>query len=123
RARRAGGEQAGLRVQRDGVPRPRPAGAPLRLAFRSLLEAGRVRKETLGPTAYLAAKAKGDNSMPSKRDEPGGAQASVPQGPRDRAKAALLEPQPPVMYSGVPRCTAPTHRATDIRRRATGRRP
>ena len=39
---------------------------------RSLPQGGRVRKETRGSTTYLAAKAKGDNSMSSKRGGPEG---------------------------------------------------
>src|SRR3982751_3191316 len=50
---------------------------------------------TLGPTAYLAAKAKGDCSMPSKRERSEDADDPVPQGPRDTVRTGLFEPQPP----------------------------
>lgn len=52
---------------------------------------------TLGSTAYLAAKAKGNNRMPSKRRMPRGAQGIAPQDPRSTVKAILLEPQSPGM--------------------------
>ena len=58
---------------------------------------------TLGPTAYLAAKAKGDRSMPSKRERSEDADDPVPQGPRDTVRTALFEPQPPTMQAYIPR--------------------
>jgi hypothetical protein len=58
---------------------------------------------TLGPTAYLAAKAKGDRSMPSKRERSEDADDPVPQGPRDTVRTALFEPQPPTMQPYIPR--------------------
>jgi hypothetical protein len=58
---------------------------------------------TLGPTAYLAAKAKGDRSMPSKRERSEDADDPVPQGPRDTVRTALFEPQPPAMQLYIPR--------------------
>jgi hypothetical protein len=57
----------------------------------------------LGHLADLDAKARGDNSMPGKRWLSGGVQGGVPRGPRDRAKAGLLEAQSPVVKG-------PTHR-------------
>ena len=45
----------------------------------------------LGHRVYLKAKAGGDNSMPEKREPLEDAEGAVPQGPRDRAKAALPE--------------------------------
>ena len=58
---------------------------------------------TLGPTAYLAAKAKGDRSMPSKRERSEDADDPVPQGPRDTVRTGLFEPQPPAMQAYIPR--------------------
>jgi hypothetical protein len=58
---------------------------------------------TLGPTAYLAAKAKGDCSMPSKRERSEDADDPVPQGPRDTVRTGLFEPQPPTMQAYIPR--------------------
>src|SRR5215210_241828 len=58
---------------------------------------------TLGPTAYPAAKAKGDRSMPSKRERSEDADDPVPQGPRDTVRTGLFEPQPPTMQAYIPR--------------------
>jgi hypothetical protein len=58
---------------------------------------------TLGPTAYLAAKAKGDRSMPSKRERSEDADDPVPQGPRDTVRTGLFEPQSPAMQAYIPR--------------------
>jgi hypothetical protein len=58
---------------------------------------------TSGPTAYLAAKAKGDRSMPLTRERAEDASARDSQGPRDTVKARLLEPESPVMQAYVPR--------------------
>src|SRR4051794_28444894 len=58
---------------------------------------------TPGPTAYLAAKAKGDRSMPSKRERSEDADDPVPQGPRDTVRTELFEPQPPTMQPYIPR--------------------
>ena len=52
---------------------------------------------TRGATAYLAAKAKGDRSMPSKREPSEDVYGAVPQGPRAMARATLLEPEFPAM--------------------------
>jgi hypothetical protein len=49
----------------------------------------------LGHLIHLQAKARGDKSMSEKREAPEGADGAVLQGPCDRAKAALLEPQSP----------------------------
>lgn len=63
-----------------------------------------TERTTPGSTAYPEAKADGDNSMPSKRELPEGVYGRVvPQGPRDRARATLLEPQSPTMKRSVPR--------------------
>jgi hypothetical protein len=48
--------------------------------------------QTSGSTAYLAAKAQGDSSMPLKRGRAEDAYGRAPQGPRDMVKATLLEP-------------------------------
>src|SRR3954462_7309456 len=58
---------------------------------------------TPGPTAYPAAKAKGDCSMPSKRERSEDADDPVPQGPRDTVRTGLFEPQPPTMQGYIPR--------------------
>src|SRR3954464_1865989 len=58
---------------------------------------------TPGPTAYPAAKAKGDRSMPSKRERSEDADDPVPQGPRDTVRTELFEPQPPAMQAYIPR--------------------
>jgi hypothetical protein len=47
--------------------------------------------------AYLDAKAEGDQSMPVKRWLSEGVDGRVPQGPRDMAKAGLLETQSPAV--------------------------
>jgi len=58
---------------------------------------------TPGPTAYPAAKVKGDRSMPSKRERSEDADDPVPQGPRDTVRTELFEPQPPTMQAYIPR--------------------
>src|SRR5215204_1676704 len=58
---------------------------------------------TIGPTAYPAAKVKGDRSMPSKRERSEDADDPVPQGPRDTVRTGLFEPQPPTMQAYIPR--------------------
>ncbi len=65
-----------------------------------------LEETTLGPTAYPAVKAKGDRSMPSKRERPEDADGRVPQGPRDKVRTALLEPQSPGMQAYIPRHSA-----------------
>jgi hypothetical protein len=56
---------------------------------------------TSGSTAYPAAKAKGDRSMPVKRERPEGAYGLVSQDPRDRVKTGLFEPQSPAMQAYI----------------------
>jgi hypothetical protein len=51
----------------------------------------------LGHRVYLTAKARGEKSMPEKREPLEDAKGAVPQGPRDRAKAGLPEPQSPAV--------------------------
>ena len=51
----------------------------------------------LGHRVHLKAKAGGEKSTPEKREPPEGADGGVPQGPRDKAKAILPEPQSPVV--------------------------
>jgi hypothetical protein len=51
----------------------------------------------LGHLVDLKAKARGDNSMPEKREPLEDAEGAVPQDPRDRAKAALPESQSPAV--------------------------
>ena len=63
---------------------------------------GGTRRESLGQPTYLAAKAKGDNSMSVKRLRSESVVRPVPQDPRDMVKAALLEPQSPVGASRHP---------------------
>ena len=58
---------------------------------------------TPGPTAYPAAKVKGNRSMPSKRERSEDADDPVPQGPRDTVRTGLFEPQPPTMQAYIPR--------------------
>ena len=58
---------------------------------------------TPGPTAYPAAKVKGDRSMPSKRERSEDADDPVPQGPRDTVRTGLFEPQSPAMQAYIPR--------------------
>jgi len=48
--------------------------------------------QTSGSTAYLAAKAQGDGSMPLKRGRAEDAYGRAPQDPRDMVKATLREP-------------------------------
>ena len=51
----------------------------------------------LGHRVHLTAKARGDKSMPEKRGSLEDAKGAAPQGPRDRAKAGLPEPQSPAV--------------------------
>jgi hypothetical protein len=62
-----------------------------------------LEEMTLGPTAYPAVKAKGDSSMPIKQKWSEDAYGHGLQGPRDKVRAALLEPQPPVMQAYISR--------------------
>jgi hypothetical protein len=63
--------------------------------------------QTSGSTAYLAAKAQGDGSMPLKRGRAEDAYGRAPQDPRDMVKATLLEPQSPAMEAYIPRAQRP----------------
>ena len=51
----------------------------------------------MGHLVDLKAKAGGDNSMQEKREPLEDAEGVVPQDPRERAKAALPEPQSPAV--------------------------
>jgi len=51
----------------------------------------------LGHRVHLKAKARGEKSMPEKRGPLEDAKGAAPQGPRDRAKAGLPEPQSPAV--------------------------
>ena len=51
----------------------------------------------LGHRVHLRAKAGGEKSMPEKRGTLEDAKGAAPQGPRDRAKAGLPEPQSPAV--------------------------
>ena len=51
----------------------------------------------LGHRVNLKAKAGGEKSMPEKRGPLEDAKGAAPQGPRDRAKAGLPEPQSPAV--------------------------
>ena len=51
----------------------------------------------LGHLVHLKAKARGDNSMPEKREPLEDAEGAVPQDPRDKAKAVLPESQSPAV--------------------------
>ena len=51
----------------------------------------------LGRLAYLDGKPRGDKSMSGKRWPSGGVQGGVSRGPRDMAKAGLLEAQSSTM--------------------------
>jgi hypothetical protein len=56
---------------------------------------------TSGSTAYLAARAKGDRSMPLKRETTEDAEVVVLQDPRHMVNARLHEPEPPVMEAYI----------------------
>jgi hypothetical protein len=51
----------------------------------------------LGHRVHLKAKARGDNSMPEKREPLEDAEGAGPQDPRNRAKAVLPESQSPAV--------------------------
>jgi hypothetical protein len=59
--------------------------------------------ETSGSTAYPAAKAKRDRSMPLKRGRSKDADGRASRDPRDMVKARLLEPESPAMQAYIPR--------------------
>jgi hypothetical protein len=75
---------------------------------------------TPGSTAYLEAKADGDNSMPLKREVSEGVYGTVPQDPRDTARATLLKAQLPAI-NGHPPATTPN--SWDRRYTTDGRKP
>ena len=56
---------------------------------------------TSGSTAYPAARAKGDRSMPLKREAAEGADAVVLRDPRHTVNATLREPEPPAMEAYI----------------------
>jgi hypothetical protein len=64
----------------------------------------------LGHRVYLTAKARGEKSMPEKWGSLEDAKGAAPQGPRDRAKATLLEPQSPAVECRTLAATASTMR-------------
>src|SRR5688572_26094721 len=76
---------------------------------------------TPGSTAYLAAKANGNNSMPSKPVLSEDVYGTDRQDPRDMAKAELPEPESPAMQSDIPRSPRLVGGATDMRRGAQDR--
>src|SRR4051812_21419764 len=111
--RAAGAGEALIRPLRDEIRerqrerRSVPAVDPMDLGFRRLrycryaddvrhitrcwipfAERRGLEDMTPGPTAYPAAKAKGDCSMPSKRERSEDADDPVPQGPRDTVRTA-----------------------------------
>jgi retron-type reverse transcriptase len=62
-----------------------------------------LEEMTLGPTAYPAAKAKGDSSMPIKRKWSEDVYGHGLQGPCDMVRAVLPESQSPAMQAYIPR--------------------
>ena len=65
----------------------------------------------LGHLVDLRAKAGGEKSMPEKREPLEDAEGAVPQDPRDRAKAELLESQSPVVKTHT-RCYSVSNAAS-----------
>jgi len=63
----------------------------------------KLGKMFLGHRSYRMAKALRDKSLIEKREAGEHARPVVPQGPRDRVKAGLLEPQTPGMESHIHR--------------------
>jgi hypothetical protein len=63
---------------------------------------GGTRRNVLGSTAYLEAKARGDSSMPVKRWPPEASVGGAPQDPCDMAKAGLPAAQSPAGASDHP---------------------
>ena len=77
----------------------------------------------LGHRVHPTAKARGEKSMPEKRGTLEDAKGAAPQGPRDRAKAGLPEPQSPVVEPHT-RCysawiAAPQERIVRVSRSAS----
>ena len=70
-----------------------------------ILAAGRRGSEdmTSGSTAYSRSKDQQDSSMPSKQEPSEDVYDVVLRGPRDRARAALPEPQTPAREEHLPR--------------------
>ncbi len=81
----------------------------------------RIEPKAFGSTAYLTAKARGDNSMPTKRGTPEGVYGVVPRDPRDMVRARLLEPQPPATQKYVLRPQRPISGAIGIWRQGSDR--
>ena len=77
------------RMRREGAPRDAVLNP-----WRSQEELGGM---FLGHRVNLKAKAGGEKSKPEKRGSLGDAKGAAPQGPRDRAKAGLPEPQFPAV--------------------------
>ena len=95
------------------------SGAPFHHLVDSCLRQGRFGSDTFGSTAYLAAKAKGDRSMPSKRGTPEDVYDVAPQDPHDKVKVGLLEPQSPAVYKRTPRYHVCSEDPRDTRFRRT----
>jgi hypothetical protein len=95
------------------------SGAPFHHLVDSCLRQGRFGSNTFGSTAYLAAKAKGDRSMPSKRGTPEDVYDVAPQDPHDKVKVGLLEPQSPAVYKPTPRYHVCSEDPRDTRFRRT----
>src|SRR5260370_20627749 len=79
--------------EQPGGPRECAAGR----GAESLAQPGGTRRSVPGPSAYLKAKAPGDNSMPEKRGPLEDAKGAAPRDPRDKAKAGLPELQSPAV--------------------------
>jgi len=60
-------------------------------------QSGGTWRNVLGSTAYLDAKARGDNSMPVKQQPARGVPGGALQDPCDMAKAGLLAAQSPAV--------------------------
>ena len=67
------------------------------------LRQGKLGEMLPGHRSYRMAKALRDKSMVEKRETGEHARPVVPQGPRDRVKAGLLEPQTPEMEPHIHR--------------------
>jgi hypothetical protein len=81
----------------------------------------KIEPKAFGSTAYLTAKAQGDNSMPIKWETPEGVYGVVPRDPRDTVRARLHEPQFPAMQKYIPRLQRPMSGATGIWRQGSDR--
>src|SRR5262249_62275953 len=71
-------------------------------------------ENTSGSTAYPTAKARRDNSMPTKRGASEDVYGAASRDPRDKVKATLLEPQPAAVTQMTSRLPRPSrdHRHT-----------